>query len=122
MLRRNRQEATVRLNRGGLIGCGIYAGIFLLLVGLEFVADPKGVAVLGQFAVLPAGILLTFSGLNRILPDDSWMSSGYFALALSLVIAYCVGWAINGIAHLQDRFEKQPPDSIDDHLPDGHQR
>lgn len=95
----------MRLNRGGLIGCGIYGGIFVLLVGLEFVADPKGVVVLGQLAVLPAAILLKYSGLMTLIPADSWMNEGFFPLAVSLVIAYCVGWVINGILnrfHLLD--------------------
>ncbi len=108
----------MRLNRGGLIGCGIYAGIFLLLIGLEFIADPKGVVVLGQFAVFPAGMLFAFSGLYEIIPHNSWMSSGYFALALSLVIAYFIGCALSAIVSLLRRlFVRQPPAPVGDDPP-----
>jgi hypothetical protein len=96
----------MKLNRGGLISSGVYAGIFLVLIGLEFFTDSKGVALLGQLAVFPAGILLAFSGLLKIIPADSWIGSGYFALGLSFVISYLVGWAFSAIVRLQDRFEK----------------
>jgi hypothetical protein len=97
----------MQLNRGGLISCGVYIGIFVLSIALEFGAAPEAIPLLGLLAVFPAAILLGFSGLHKIIPNDSWMSSGYVDLALSLIIAYLVGWAISGIVRLFMRLDEE---------------
>jgi hypothetical protein len=96
----------MKLNRGGLICCGIYIGIFVLCIGLEFGAAPEAIPLLGLLAVFPAAILLGFSGLHKLIPNDSWMSSGYVDLALSLIISYLVGWAISWIVRRLMRLDE----------------
>jgi len=101
------QGQTMKANGGGLICCGIYIGIFILCVGLEFGAAPEAIPLLGMLAVFPAALLLWLSGLHKVIPSDSWMSSGYVDLVFSLIVAYLVGAAISGIVRLLMRLDEE---------------
>jgi hypothetical protein len=108
----------VKLNRGGLKLCGIYIGYFVLLSGLAISStDPKGGFLLGQLSIVPAGLFLTWSGLLRFIPPNSWLNSVFLTLPLSLVITYLIGWAISGIVNFKD-----PSAPVVEDPPDWHKR
>lgn len=111
MLRRNRQEASVRLNKGGLILCGVYTVIFIVMAAEAYFADdPKGVAFFGQLAVFPALASLSWLGLIELIPVDSRLNSVFFLFPLSLAITYLIGcvigwpigWILNRYGLLDD--------------------
>ena len=91
----------MKLDKGGLIACGIYTAYFILLTGLQFLAEAKGGAVLAAFSTFPAMILLfalpSYFGLPLFFDVDSLLNSMWFYYSLSLLTMYLFGWAFRAI-------------------------
>lgn len=88
----------MKVDRVATIFCGVYFGYFIALAGLAISAtDPKGGVILGQLSVFPGALVLTWIGMDKLVPADSPLNSGLFTFPLSLVIMYFAGWAIGGL-------------------------
>jgi hypothetical protein len=89
----------MKLNRGGLILSGIYTAISLALFAVAYLAldgNVKGQAILGQLAVAPAMMLLTYTHLiNPLLKACPWLNSFYVFFATSFTIMYLIGWGFS---------------------------
>jgi uncharacterized YccA/Bax inhibitor family protein len=96
----------MKLNRGGLIVSGIYTAISLALFAvayLAFAGNVAGQAILGQLAVAPAMMLLTYTGLiNPLVKTCPWMNSFYVFFAMSLIVTYAIGWGFSGAFRRSD--------------------
>jgi hypothetical protein len=93
---------SLKLNRGGLILCGVYSAISLPLFALAdfgFADNVKGQFVFKELAVAPAMALLTYTHLiGPLLEACPWMNSFPVFFALNLAIAYLVGWGFSRLA------------------------
>ena len=91
----------MRPDRGGLILSGIYTAIFIFLIALSFFSqNAKGSAVFAQLALFPAMILVTLSGLEKLLDYDSWLNNIVVFFLLSVAIVYLIGWAVHAAIRL----------------------
>jgi len=119
-----RQGLTVKLNKGGLICCGMYTACFLVLIGFGYFvpfADPKTGGLYIALAMMPAALFLSVLGVClgfRDFPSpDSWMNSVAFFYAVSLIMSYLFGWTLSAIgrrlAPRLDRLDEHVLDRLD---------
>src|SRR5262245_59818021 len=93
--------ATMKLNRPGLILCGVYAAFSLLLIWFGYsTADVKSRVFLEKVAVLPAILLIGVLGLEKTVMLHPWMYTIPTFFVLSLVLMYLVGWALSSIRRM----------------------
>jgi hypothetical protein len=112
-----------RLSKVGLIVGGVYTAYFALLMGLDYSASDKASALLGQFAVIPAGLFLSvlgsFLGYRDFpIPPDSWMNSYYLYYPMSLVISYLFGWGSSAVGGLLIRLDGGRLNRLDERILD----
>jgi len=111
----------VRLNRGGLIACGLYTLHFAVFGTLAYFVGLKPSVLLAELAVLPAGIVLGGVWPSLGLHDppfavDSWMNSYLLYYPVSLVVSYLFGWAIHGLWCLLIRTFGKKLDRLDEKI------
>ena len=95
----------MRLNRGGLLFCAIYACWFLVLTGLEITTDDgKGAYFLAQMSILLAQLFLWTSPVGNFLEahfsTDSLVNSALMTVPLSFVLVYLIGWGMSTLRSL----------------------
>jgi hypothetical protein len=95
----------MRLNRGGLLFCAVYACWFLALSGLAITTnDSKGAYFLAQMSILPAQLFLWTSPVGNFLEahfsTDSLVNSGFMTVPLSFVVVYLIGWGLSALRGL----------------------
>ena len=103
-------------NRGALKFCGVYTVFFILMAWAAYSAETGG-QLFSQLAILPAFAPLTWSGLLKFIPQDSWMNSIFALFPFCLVIVYFIGWAISAFINFKD-----PSAPVADDPPDWHKR
>jgi hypothetical protein len=96
----------MKVNRGGLISCGIYAAYSLSMFAIGYFQFPnnlKGGWFFNQLAIAPSGMLLTYTGLiGPLMGAFPWMNNLYFGFALSLAIMYLIGWGFSRLKSWAD--------------------
>jgi hypothetical protein len=101
----------MKLNRGGLILGGIYLALGLSLFAFSRFGtlDGKGMYIFGQFAVAPALMLFTYTGiiapLMKALP---WLNNFPVLFAVSFTIMYLIGWGFSSLALPSRRDHRDP--------------
>ena len=99
----------MKLNRGGLILCGVYAAISLALFAFAYFYFAnetsaqvlKGQVILLQLAGAPAMMLLTYTGLiDPLMKFCPWMNNFFAFFAMSLGIMYLIGWGISSLGRI----------------------
>lgn len=91
----------MKLNRPGLILCGVYAAFSLLLIWFSYsTADIKSRVYLEQLAVLPAILPIGALGFEKTVILHAWMNTIPTFFVLSLVLMYLVGWALSGVRRM----------------------
>jgi hypothetical protein len=99
----------MKLNRGGLILCGIYAAISfaLFMFAYFYFANEtsaqvlKGQVILLQLAGAPAMMLLTYTGLiDPLMRACPWMNNFFVFFTMSLAIMYLIGWGISSLGRI----------------------
>jgi hypothetical protein len=107
------EEQIVKLSKGGLIFCGVYTALFLLLVWQSCFGEAKNQAA----ATLSAIRMVTWS-LGLLGPifgsEDFWRKNAFFFFPLSLIIIYFFfGPMLSAILEFM-----KPPASTGDQPPD----
>jgi hypothetical protein len=91
----------VKLNRAGLIFCGIYVALAgLLLVLSYFSRDPKGTFLIAQLSTFPLGMIVAIFRLDSVVIENPWLNNVYVFFVLNLVFLYPVGSAIGRLFRL----------------------
>ena len=103
----------MKLSKGGLILCGVYTVLFLLLVWQSYFGEAKNQAA----AALSAIRMVTWS-LGLLCPifgsEDFWRKNAFFFFPLGLVILYFFfGPMFSALLDFM-----RPPASTDDRPPD----
>jgi len=118
-----RRELTVKLNKAGLICCGMYTAYFLVLIGFGYgpFADTKTGGLYIALATMPAALLLwvleACLGFRDFPSPDSWKNCAAIFYAGNLVISYLFGWTLSAIvrrlAPRLDRLDERVLDRFD---------
>ena len=94
----------MRLNKAGLIFCGIYIPFAALLFFISYSSqDTKSIYFASQIAVLPGVMLLEALGLQKWVIAHPWANSTPLFFLLSVVLCYLAGWGCSGLARLVGR-------------------
>lgn len=106
----------VKLNIGGLIACGVYVGLMVMLLGPSyFLSDIKGQTLVLQLALFPVLAPLAYLhqwGLPALVGTDSWINNLYVLGLLSLATVYAAGCGIRKILGWMQLLDEEPP-SVD---------
>jgi hypothetical protein len=89
----------MKLDRGGLIGGGIYVAIAVpLMLFAEFGTNPKGTYIINQLATFPAGWLLSVLGIiDWLLDAFPWLNHLSVFFLFSFALCYLIGWGIRSL-------------------------